>query len=94
MSVQSYGYNFRGTGVFHLFTFMHSFQKFVSDFADLEILCVRKDSHRERTTCRRVCEMNRGIHCKSGLSFMKVNARISTWNEEFCLSSLEMLILH
>ena len=32
MSVQFYGYNFGGTGVFHFFAFMHSFQKFVSDF--------------------------------------------------------------
>ena len=51
MSVQFYGYNFGGTGVFH-FAFMHSFQKLVSDFGDLETLCVRKDSHRESTKCK------------------------------------------
>ena len=35
MSVQFYGYNFGGTGVFHFFAFMHSlisFQNLVSDF--------------------------------------------------------------
>ena len=33
MSVQFYGYNFGGTGVFNFFSaFMHSFQKFVSEF--------------------------------------------------------------
>ena len=31
MSVQFYGYNFGGTGVFHIFAFMHSFQNLVSD---------------------------------------------------------------
>ena len=78
MSVQFYGYNFGGTSVFHFSAFMHSFQKFVSDFSDF-------DSHRESTTYKSsVCEMNRGIHCKSGSSFMElaVNAGISTWNEE------------
>ena len=33
-----YGYNFGGTGVFHFFAFMHSFQKFVSDFGDFQTL--------------------------------------------------------
>ena len=84
MSVQFYGYNFGGTGVFHFFAFMHSFQKFVSDLGDFETLYVRRDRHRESTTCKSVCEMNRGIHCKSGSSFMglTVNAGISIWNEE------------
>ena len=36
MSVQFYGYNFGGTGVFHFFAFMHSFQKLVSDFGDFQ----------------------------------------------------------
>ena len=52
MSVQCYGYNFGGTGVFHFFTFMHSFQLLVSDFGDFETLCVIRDSHRESTTCK------------------------------------------
>ena len=63
---------------------MHSFQTLVSDFGDFQTLCVRRDSHRESTTCKLVCEMNRGIHSKSGSSFMglAVNAGISIWNEE------------
>ena len=62
---------------------MHSFQIFVSDIGDLQT-CVKRDSHRESTTCKLVCEMNRGIHCKCGSSFMglAVNAGISIWNEE------------
>ena len=52
MRVQFYGYNFGGTGVFHFFAFMHSFQKLVSDFGDFETLCVIRDSHRESTTCK------------------------------------------
>ena len=40
----------RGTGVFHFFAFMHSFQKLVSDFGDLETLCVIRDRHRVRLT--------------------------------------------
>ena len=40
MSVQFYGYNFGGTGVFHFFTFMHSFQKLLSNFGDLETLYI------------------------------------------------------
>ena len=28
------------------------FKKLVSDFGDLETLCVRKDSHRESTKCK------------------------------------------
>ena len=52
MSVQLYGYNFGGTGVFNCFAFMHSSQKFVSDFGDFETICVRKDRHRERTICK------------------------------------------
>ena len=84
MSVQFYGYNFGGTGVLHFFALMHSFQKLVSDFGDFQTLCVIRDSHRESTTCKLVCEMNRGMHCKSGSSFMglAVNAGISIWNEE------------
>ena len=83
MRVQFYGYNFGGTGVF-FFAFMHSFQKLVSDFGDFQTLCVKRDSHRESTTCKLVCEMNRGIHCKSGSSFMglAVNAGLSISNEE------------
>ena len=38
MSVQFDGYNFGGTGVFHIFAFMHSFQKLVSDFGDFQTL--------------------------------------------------------
>ena len=84
MSVQFYGYKFGGTVVFHFFAFKHSFPKLVSDFGDFQTLCVKGDSHRESTTCKLVCEMNRGIHCKSGSSFMglAVNAGISIWNEE------------
>ena len=52
MSVQFYGYNFGGTGVFHFFAFMHSFPKLVSDFGDFQTLCVGRDSHRESTTCK------------------------------------------
>ena len=37
---------------FICFAFMHSFQKLVSDFGDLETLCVRKDSHKESTKCK------------------------------------------
>ena len=39
MSGQFYGYKFGGTGVFHFFTVMHSFQKLVSDFGDFQTLC-------------------------------------------------------
>ena len=47
MSVQVYGYNFGGTGVFpFFFAFIHSFQKLVSDYGDFQTLCVRRDSHR------------------------------------------------
>ena len=53
MSVQFYGYNFGGTCVFHFFfAFMHSFQKLVSDFGDFQTLYVRRDLHRESTTCK------------------------------------------
>ena len=52
MSVQFYGYNLRGTGVFHFFAFMHSFQNLVSDFGDFQTLYVRRDGHRESTTCK------------------------------------------
>ena len=47
-------------------------------------MCLIRDSHRESTTCKLVCEMNRGIHSKSGSSFMvlAVNAGISIWNKE------------
>ena len=65
MSVQFYGYNFGGTGVFDYFAFMHSL-KIVSDFGDFQTLCVGRDSHRESTICKLVCEMNRGIHCNLG----------------------------
>ena len=84
MSVQFYGYNFGGTGVFNFFAFMHYFQKFISDFCDFQTLYVIRDSHKESTTCKLVCEINRGIHSKSGSSFMglAVNAGISIWNEE------------
>ena len=40
MRVQFYGYDFGGTGVFHFFAFMHSFQNFVSDFGDFQTLYV------------------------------------------------------
>ena len=45
MSVQFYGYNFGGTCVFHIFAFMHSFQKLVSDFGDFETLCEIRESN-------------------------------------------------
>ena len=83
MSVQSYGYNFGGTSVFHLFRFYAFFSK-LSIFGDFQTLCVRRDRHKESTTCKLECEMNRGIHCKSGSSFMglAVNAGLSISNEE------------
>ena len=37
-SVQFYGHDFGGTGVFYFFAFMHSFQKFVSDFDHFQTL--------------------------------------------------------
>ena len=45
---------------------------------------VERDLHKESTKCKCVCKMNRGIHCKSGTSFMGlvVNAGISISNEE------------
>ena len=97
MSVQFYGYNFGGTGVFHFIRFYAFFlKKIVSDLGDFQTLCVIRDSHRESTTCKLVCEINRGINSKSGSSFMglAVSAGISIWNEECSeLSSLEMLSL-
>ena len=59
MSVQFYGYNFGGTGVFKFFAFMNSFQKLVSDFGGFQTLYVRRDRQRESTTCKCVCEMKR-----------------------------------
>ena len=38
MSVQSYGYNFGGSGVFHLFRLYAFFSKIVSDFGDFQTL--------------------------------------------------------
>ena len=71
MSVQFYGYNFGGTGVFQFFTFMHCFQNLVSDFGDFQTLYVRRDCHRESTTCKWVWgDESRVIHCKYGSSFM------------------------
>ena len=32
--------------------FMHSFQNLVSDFGDFETLCVVRERHRERITCK------------------------------------------
>ena len=54
MSVQFCGYNFGGTGVFHFFTFIqsHYFRKLVSDFGDFQTLYVKRDCHRESTTCK------------------------------------------
>ena len=52
MSVQFDGYNFGGTGVFHFFAFMHFFQNVVSYFGDFQTLYVRRDRHRESTTCK------------------------------------------
>ena len=49
MSVQFYGYDFEGTGVFHFVAVMHSFQKLASDFGDFETLkklCCRKKTLR------------------------------------------------
>ena len=56
MSVQFYGYNFGGTGVFHFFAFMHSFQKFVSDFGDLETLHVLEKTAIEIALNANECE--------------------------------------
>ena len=56
---------------FFFFAFIHSFQKFVSDFGDFQtLMCWKRvrDHHTESTTCIWVCEMNRGIHCKLGSS--------------------------
>ena len=50
MSVQFYGYNFGGTGVFNFFAFMHSFQTLVSDFGDFQTLYVKRDRHIESST--------------------------------------------
>ena len=60
------------------FRFYAFLKELVSDFGDFQTLCVIRDSHRESTTCKLVCEMNRGIHSKSGSSFMglAVNAGI------------------
>ena len=52
MSVQFYGYDFGGTCVFHFIAFLHYFQKLVSDFDDFETLCVVRERHRERITCK------------------------------------------
>ena len=46
------------------------FLKLVSDFGDSQTLCGWRARHRESTTCKWVCEMNRGIHCKSGHPFI------------------------
>ena len=63
MSVQFYGYNFGGTGVFHFFAFMHSFKKLVSDFGDFQTLFVLEETVIEKALhANEVCEMNRGIH--------------------------------
>ena len=45
MSEQFYGYDFEGTGVFHIFACMHSFQKLASDLGDFETLCVVGKRH-------------------------------------------------
>ena len=37
-SVQFYGYDFDGTGVYYFVAFMHSFQKLVSDFGHFQTL--------------------------------------------------------
>ena len=57
MSVQFYGYNFGGTGVFHFFAFRHSFQKLVSDFGDFETLhvCVKEETVREKALHANQC---------------------------------------
>ena len=70
MSVQFDGYNLEAQVSFILSLLCILFKKLVSYFGDFETLCVRRDSHRESTTCKLVCEMNRGIHCKYGASFM------------------------
>ena len=79
MSVPFYGYHLEAQLSFFFSLTMHFFQKLVSELGDFETLCVRRDSHRESTTCKCVCEMNRAIHCKSGSSFMglAVNAELS-----------------
>ena len=48
-----------------VYNFIHSFQKLVSDFGDFQTLGGWRTRHRESTTCKWVCEKNRGIHCKS-----------------------------
>ena len=83
MSVQLYGYDFGGTCVFFSL-FYAFFSKIRFRFWWFSNPTWWKKIHRESTTCKWVCEMNRGIHCKSGTSFMvlAVNAGISIWNEE------------
>ena len=65
--------------------------------AILKPYCSEWDLHKENTKCKWVCEMNRGIHCKSRTSFMglAVNAGINIWNEKFSAfphNFLQMLI--
>ena len=49
-------YNFMGiileAQVSFIFRFYAFFKKKLLDFGDFKTLCVRKDSHRESTTCR------------------------------------------
>ena len=75
---------------------MHSFQNLVSDFGDFQTLYTLEETVTEKALHANECEdMNRGIHCKSGSSFMglAVNARLSISNEERAEhSSFHMLI--
>ena len=52
MSVQFYGYDFEGTGVFHFFRFYAFFLKISFDFGDFETLYIVGKRHWERITCK------------------------------------------
>ena len=80
-------YNFMGiileAQVSFIFSFMYSFQKLVSDFGDLETLCIRRDSYRESTACKWVyMRWIEAFIANLGhpLWGSAVNAGINTWN--------------
>ena len=83
-------YNFMGiileaqVSFIFFFAFMHSFQKFSFRFLVIFKPYTLEETVIEKALHANECEeMNRGIHCKSGTSFMglAVNAGISIWNE-------------
>ena len=83
-------YNFRGMILVAQVSFIFSilrilFKNLFQILAIFKPYCVgERDLHTDSTKCKWVCEMNRGIHCKSGTSFMgqAVNAGIGISNEE------------